>query len=114
MSMNRFRDRKIRSVRPGGLFLSVVLMAGCFGIFSGAVLDMGKDIQQKEQEHLEQVLNQSAAICYSLEGSYPESLSYLKEQYGIRWDEEKYLVDFESVGNNLPPDIVVIPLQEGR
>lgn len=109
--MNRFREKRVRSVRPGTLFLSAALMAGIFGIFSGVLLDMEKDIQKKEMEHLEQVLERSAALCYSLEGRYPEDLSYLKEQYGIHWDENTYLVDFEYVGSNLPPDIMVFALE---
>lgn len=111
--MNRFQDKRRGRIRPGGLAVSVVLMAGSVGIFLGALQDMKKDVRQKEKEHLEQVLDQSAAICYALEGHYPASLSYLKEQYGIAWEEDTYLVDFEHVGDNLPPDIVVIPLMEG-
>ena len=54
------------------------------------------------------MLEQSVTLCYALEGSYPESLDYLQNHYGIRWDEERFLVDFEPVGSNLPPDVTVI------
>lgn len=107
--MNRFQKKRKRKISPGGLTASVLLAAGCFGLFWGGVLGTRKDAQKKELENLRQVLDQSAAVCYALEGTYPESLSYLKEHYGIRWNEERYLVDFEAVGNNLPPDITVIP-----
>jgi len=110
--MNRFRDKKNSAINPGGLLLSAFIMAGSLVVFTGALRDMRTDIQSREQAHLEQVLHQSAAMCYSLEGGYPKSLSYLKEQYGIRWEEEKFLVDFEYVGNNLPPDITVILLKD--
>ena len=107
--MNRFREKGKQNIPVDGLFLSVVLTVGCFGLFMGGIFSTERDVASKEREQLEQVLNQSAAICYSLEGAYPESLSYLKEHYGISWNEDRYLVDFEAVGTNLPPDIVVIP-----
>lgn len=103
---NRFQEKK--TFFGSGLLLSVVLMAGSFGFFWCGICLMQEETQEKEQTHLEQVLNQSAAVCYALEGRYPESLSYLKEQYGIYWKEEEYLVDFERIGSNLPPDITVI------
>lgn len=109
--MNRFRDKKNSGIKSGGVLLSGLIMAGSLIIFTGELRDMQANIQKKEQVHLEQVLHQSAAMCYSLEGRYPKNLAYLKEQYGIHWQEEKFLVDFEYVGNNLPPDIVVIPLE---
>ena len=57
----------------------------------------------------EQSIRRAAVQCYALEGAYPEDLSYLKEHYGIQWDEKQFLVNFEAVGQNLPPDITVIP-----
>lgn len=42
-----------------------------------------------------------------MEGSYPESLDYLKEHYGITYDPEKYIVDYEIIGSNLMPDVKV-------
>ena len=36
-----------------------------------------------------------------------ESLDYLKEHYGITYDPEKYIVDYEIIGSNLMPDVKV-------
>lgn len=110
--MNRFREKKTFRMKQGGMALSVLIMAASFAVFTGAIRDIQTDVNEKEKEHLEQVLHQSAAMCYSLEGSYPKNLAYLQEAYGIQWEKEKFLVDFEYVGKNLPPDIVVIPLKE--
>ena len=107
--MNRFQDKRTRNYSSAGLFFSVLLMAVFFAIILGEIRNVEENVRKKELEHLEQVLNQSAAVCYALEGDYPESLSYLKEHYGVSWDEKRYLVDFETVGSNLPPDIVVLP-----
>ena len=42
--------------------------------------------------------------------AYPESLSYLEEHYGITYDKENYVVDYEIIGSNILPDVTVIPL----
>ena len=58
-------------------------------------------------ENLQQAIRRSAVHCYAVEGSYPESLNYLKEHYGITYDPEKYIVDYEIIGSNLMPDVKV-------
>lgn len=107
--MNRFRDKKKQRISVSGLTLSVVFSAACFGLFLAGITGTREETQRKEQENLELLLDQSAAFCYALEGSYPESLAYLQEHYGINWETNRYLVDFETIGRNLPPDITVIP-----
>ena len=105
---NRFQDPGNRKFTPSGLLVSAGFGAAFFCTVVWGVTVTGKDAKQKEKENLQQVLEQSAAMCYALEGAYPEELSYLKEHYGICWDENLFLVDFEAVGENLPPDITVI------
>ena len=66
--------------------------------------------QKEEERSLKQAVIKSAVHCYAVEGSYPESLTYLEEHYGITYDHDKYLVTYEVVGSNLMPDVDVIPL----
>ena len=63
-----------------------------------------------QAESLKNAILRSAVSCYAFEGTYPESLSYLKEHYGVTWNEDKYVVDYEIVGSNLMPSVTVIPL----
>ena len=105
--MNRFSQQKKWKIRSG-LFLAPLFAVLILVFFILVFQEMGRDTGQKELEHLEQVLEQSVVTCYALEGTYPESLQYLKDHYGISWDQDRYLVDFEIVGRNLPPDITVI------
>ena len=86
--------------------VSLLLLAGFTVLFDG----MKRDVTEKEKENLEHALRQSVVSCYALEGIYPEDLTYIREHYGVRWDEHRFLVDYERVGENLPPDITVIPL----
>ena len=56
---------------------------------------------------LQTAVTRSVTRCYE-EGSYPESLDYLKEHYGLHYDESKYFVDYQPIGSNIMPDITIM------
>ena len=62
----------------------------------------------KEKELLQTALDRSILQCYALEGSYPSSLSYLEEHYGLTYNKELFFVDYQYIGDNLRPDITII------
>ena len=69
---------------------------------------ISKQSTEQEMATLEQAILKSVAHCYAIEGVYPESLDYLKEEYGISYDSEKYFVDYQIWGENIMPDITII------
>lgn len=109
--MNRFQKKR-HLPRTKRWILSAGLTVCILGTFYEAADWIETDARRKEAEQLQQALDQSSALCYALEGSYPVNLEYLKEHYGISWDSRRYLVDFEWVGRNLAPDIEVISLEK--
>ena len=58
---------------------------------------------------LETALENSAVLCYSLEGFYPPSLDYLADNYGVVVDREHYIVHYDVFASNIMPDIRVVP-----
>ena len=55
---------------------------------------------------------QNAALtCYAVEGAYPESLEYMRENYGLAYDESRYYVTYDAFSSNLVPDIRVIEVE---
>lgn len=82
------------------------------GMLLLGVSSVTKETAQKEQESLQNAVIQSAVHCYSVEGAYPESLTYLKKHYGITWNEKKYKVSYEVVAKNIRPEVQVILLDE--
>ena len=47
-------------------------------------------------------------LCYAAEGVYPPDLQYLKDHYGLTYDETEFLVDYEAYGSNLMPEVTVL------
>ena len=64
--------------------------------------------QNQEIEQLEQVLHQTAVACYAAEGAYPPSIAYMRQHYGLTYDESRYIVHYEVIASNIMPNITVM------
>ena len=47
------------------------------------------------------------AACYAIEGRYPPGLGYLRTHYGLLIDEQRYIVHYVYLADNLPPEMWV-------
>lgn len=107
--MNRFQN----TARSPGIYrrLFPLLVFCAVIVFFIVVLSaVSENTSRNEAESLEDSIRKSAVHCYALEGYYPEDLHYLETNYGITYDHEKYVVYYEIIGENMMPDIRVIPL----
>ncbi|RKM55932.1 hypothetical protein D6853_10140 [Butyrivibrio sp. X503] len=73
-----------------------------------AIDSSGKNTIEKQQESLENALARDIVQCYAIEGRYPPSLSYIKEHYGLVYDDNTFFVDYRPIAANLYPDVTVI------
>ena len=64
--------------------------------------------QNQEIEQLERVLHQTAVACYAAEGAYPPSIAYMRQHYGLTYDESRYIVHYEVIASNIMPNITVM------
>ena len=103
--MGKIEHRWIRVFR--GLLLPLGLAAGV--VFFAAALDnLDRGQAEKGVDQLEQALRRGCVACFASEGSYPPSLEYLEEHYGIQVDEDRYMVHYVPCAENLMPDITVL------
>lgn len=86
------------------LFL-LVLTVSIFG-FAAA----GQRTDSESLQAVESNLRRAVVECYALEGAYPESLDYIRDHYGV-YAGEKYYVHYGYNGQNIMPDILVMPAQ---
>lgn len=68
----------------------------------------------REAQILKDAINRGMVRCYALEGAYPESLRYLKEHYGLTYDEERFFIDYQALGSNMIPDVTVIDRRDKK
>ncbi len=102
----RTMKKKLQSGLLEILFPVVVTVLLLFFLSALNHLQAGRGEEGKEQ--LEQALKRCAITCYATEGIYPPDVDYMKEHYGIRIDEEQYVVIYDVFAENLMPDITVL------
>ena len=84
--------------------LLVVTVVACL-VFAAL---LSRDIAREQSAHtVRDSVIQAAVQCCAVEGSYPSSLSHLEEKYGLVINEDDYVVNYEWLGDNVPPSVVV-------
>lgn len=93
-------------IKEYGLSVCLFFVVGGF-VFYG--LQQAKVTQREEAMRVAKESVMRASIrCYALEGFYPPSYEYLKENYGIQIDEDKFSVFYDIFASNLMPEVTVI------
>lgn len=109
--MNRFEHTSPSVGHKIAVWLSPAAFILIFLLFLGGVDSVGDTTYAKQKESLETALSRSIAQCYAVEGTYPPDLQYLKDHYGLIYDESEFLVDYDFFGSNLVPDVTVLRRQ---
>lgn len=96
-----------RNLSPSAYIVIIVFV--CIFILA---ISANRDIYRKSMDEsikgIEESFLKASIQCYALEGSYPESLEYLRDNYGIRMDEETFFYHYELFSSNVEPIIVVV------
>ena len=53
----------------------------------------------------------AALTCYAVEGAYPDSLDYLRSNYGLAYDRSRYQVTYSAFASHLVPEIYVVEVE---
>jgi len=97
--------RKSLWLLGAALFAAAML----FVLVSGAG-GVSKSADDSGIEAVKRAVMRAAVNCYAIEGAYPENLDYLKKNYGLHYDSDRYLVTYDAFSQNLLPDVFVIPV----
>ena len=93
---------------------STLFSVGIFGILAVSLWFSLTQVNERTLEEgvrvTEQAVRRAALQCYAIEGEYPSSLDYLREEYGL--DTGEYIVHYTVIASNLMPDITVFSQQE--
>lgn len=106
--MNRFEQKQLHLRHRIGFLLPIAAFLALFLFFLAGVNAVNDTTLEKQQESLETAISRSISQCYAVEGVYPPSLDYLEEHYGLLYDEDVFLIDYEYYGSNLLPDVTVL------
>lgn len=104
--------KKIKQLLSSGVFWAVSIFIAVALSVGFGVITAGKTSVSSQIALLEDTVRREAVQCYALEGSYPQDLDYLKKRYGLRYNTERYIVHYKSLGSNLLPEISVFYIKD--
>ena len=110
--MELFESRRKKFLRNMMILFPVLFLISVGLIFFIGLNLTSRETLTREQQALEQALEQGAVRTYALSGQYPQSLDELLEDYHITYDHSRFIVEYTPNGSNLLPMISVIPLSD--
>lgn len=96
---------RTRLTIAAGLLAVLVLLIAAFAL---GFRQVGRDLDSASAQALRQAVLQAAVQCYAVEGSYPASLDYLEENYGLLVNHDRFIVTYEAFASNLMPQVNVL------
>ena len=81
----------------------VALIAGFVLLINSLTSTSG----EQETQLVYDAVKNATLTCYAVEGTYPESLDYLREHYKLAYNSERFVVEYDAVASNLMPTITV-------
>ncbi|MCI2048785.1 MAG: hypothetical protein LKJ76_03590 [Lachnospiraceae bacterium] len=109
--MDRFGSHR---KHPNTLLLSLLLTAALLTACFFGLGSLGRRDSARSKALLASAIERDITECYALEGTYPPSLSYMEEHYGLTYDSASFYVDYQPVAANIRPDYTIIEVKDGR
>lgn len=97
---------KRRDVAALAVFVAIVF------VFCLAVNRLTSASDEAELKLVRDAVKNAALTCYAVEGAYPDDIDYLREHYGLAYNEERYMIYYDAFASNVLPDIRVV--ERGR
>ena len=85
------------------VLLMAVLLVGVWLLIGR----LGTSSDNAQTQFVTDAVHNAALTCYAVEGAYPDNLEYLRKNYGLAYDESRYMVTYSAFASNLLPEIYV-------
>lgn len=110
--MNRLEDK---NKKPSGLSIKKsILIIIVFVLFVIGVFYFTNSSYMDEKKMLSEAIDRDIIHCYSVEGFYPPSVEYMVTHYGLRYDDEKYVIEYNVIGKNIMPSYKIVEKDGGN
>lgn len=97
-----------------GTLIAVIMLLAVI-VWSIYGVNNAENIQSKQEKtELENSINKTITLCYSIEGCYPPNIQYLIDNYNLKVDSSKYVVHYEVFASNIAPEVEVFDMQDER
>lgn len=100
-------NKKSRAL--GELVLPILIFAAALAIVWAGLSGASGSVEREGLRSAQEAVRRAAVSCYAIEGRYPESYEYLRDNYGLSINEERYAVHYTVFASNIMPEINVVP-----
>lgn len=104
---------KKRRVKKYGSALTTILPIFLFVVILTIVMlglsDASQSVDSEGLRVAQDAITRAAVSCYAVEGRYPDTYEYLRDNYGLSVNEERYIIHYMIYADNIMPDITVLP-----
>lgn len=90
-----------------GLLVSVLVFVSMLVILLIATRGVAGGNDEEGIRATRVAVQRAAVLCYATEGFYPPTLTYIEENYLIKIDHSRFLVNYNVQGSNLMPNVQV-------
>jgi len=89
--------------------VSIIVILIVFSIVIGSIFISfdQKSVSKRQTKYIEKSIISAIALCYALEGKYPDDIYYMRDNYGIQLDEQRYIYHYEKFASNIMPSLRV-------
>lgn len=92
-------------------YLEIVLVVIFFAViiiwFSVGFANISSSTSKENLNEATQSVKKAVTLCYSIEGSFPPNIQYLKDNYNLVINEDKYIVHYNVFASNVMPEVVL-------
>lgn len=106
--MNRFTKPELSKRIFSSATFSVVIFITVLVIFIGGISAISSSSIVNDKEILSDAIERDIVHCYCVEGMYPPSVKYMENHYGLTYDKDKFIVDYEYIGSNIKPNVMIV------
>jgi hypothetical protein len=112
MGRTRFAGAALGALKTYGLAVGLFVLIAA--ILLGGLSSTDSASKTEQLEMLRNSIRRAVVSCYAVEGSYPESVDYIVENYGVVIDESKFRVFYDIFGSNIMPSFDVLPVGDSE
>jgi len=109
--MNRFTKPDLKKRIFNSFSFSLITFIAVISIFIFGISSVSNSSVVNDKEILSDAIQHDIIHCYCIEGMYPPNVRYMQEHYGLTYDDSKFIIDYEYIGANIMPKVMIIPKQ---
>lgn len=106
--MNRFTKPDLLKRIFSSFSLSIIIFVVIIVLFIYGISAVSNSSVVNDKEILLEAIDRDIVHCYCVEGMYPPNVKYMEDHYGLIYDSDKFIIDYEYVGANIMPRVMII------